>query len=290
MFLQQVVNGLGIGSIYALMAVGYSLVYSLLNFTNFAHGIVVTTGAYVGFYALAQWNMPLAAGVLTAMVGGAIISILYERLTYRPLRLRGAKTLYLIITGMGLSVFFENFVIIEIGPRFKALPNPFGLDGVSFLGTIIPTLDLIILVVSLLSLIMLQAAISKTKFGLATRAAAFNLPAAGLMGVNTDALVGIVFVVAGAFAGLAGVFLGLKYIAYPQLGWMTMKAFISAVFGGLGSLPGAVLGAYLLGLIETFVAAYISSSLRDIFAFLLLILILVIKPSGLMGVSAEEKA
>jgi len=154
----------------------------------------------------------------------------------------------------------------------------------------IAVVDIMIVAVSLIALLIFQLIISRTRAGLAIRAAAHNLATAGLMGVNSDALVILVFLIAGTLAGLAGIFLGVKYTAYPQLGAMTLKAFISAVFGGLGSLPGAVAGAYALGILETFVSAYISSSMRDVFSFLLLVLVLLFRPQGLMGRPSGEKA
>lgn len=287
---QQLVNGLSIGGIYALMAVGYSLIYSLLNFTNFAHGAVVMAGAYVGFYTFTLITPSLPLALVGAVLIGGLLSLLYERLAYRPLRLKGARRLYMIIAGLGIATFFENLVIVELGARFKAYPQLDSTKSITLFGAQVAVIDMEILVFSLIALLVFQLWLNRSRHGLAIRAAAHRLDTTSLMGVNVDMMVGVVFFLAGALGGLAGVFLGAKYTAYPQLGYLTLKAFISAVLGGLGSLPGAVLGSFVLGITETFVAAYISSSMRDVFSFALLVGLLIIRPSGLMGKMTEEKA
>lgn len=292
MFLQQLINGLAVGSVYALLSVGYSLIYSLMNFTNFAHGVVVTLSAYIGFFVLTLLKPSIALGLGIALVGGALVSILIEITVYRPLLLKNVKRLYLSIAGLGLSIIVENLIIITMTGRFKAYPNEvLSLGGINLLGTTIGKVDLIILVVSVLALIALEIYIKLGKDGLAIRGAAFSLDNASLMGINTDKLMMKVFVIAGILAGIAGYFCGMKYTAYPQLGGaLTNKAFISAVLGGLGSLTGAVAGSFILGIVEVMVSGYISSSLRDLFAFSLLVIILLVKPTGIMGKSSEDKA
>lgn len=287
---QQLIIGLSIGSVYALMAVGYSLIYSLLNFTNFAHGAVVMAGAYAGYYCLALISPSMGVALLGAVLVGALLSFIYERLAYRPLRLKGARRLYMIIAGLGIATFFENLVIVQLGARFKAYPQLDATRSVTVLGAQVATIDIQILIFSLVALALFQLWLTRSRHGLAIRAAAHRLDTTALMGVNVDRLIGVVFLLAGALGGLAGAFLGAKYTAYPQLGYMTLKAFISAVLGGLGSLPGAVLGSFVLGVLETFVAAYLSSTLRDVFAFALLAALLILRPSGLLGKAAEEKA
>ncbi len=290
MLIQQLVNGLSIGSIYALMAVGYSLIYSLLSFTNFAHSIAVTVGAYTGFYMLSKISPNISIALLIAIIIGGLISSLIELITYRPLLNKGAKRIYLLIAGLGSSTVGENLIILIFGGRFKAYPIAFSAKPINVFGANIGTVDLIILIVSIIALIMVEILIQKSKIGLAIRGAAFDLDITSLMGVNVNQLILFVFIIAGVLAGLSGFFLGIKYTAYPALGQMTTKAFISAVFGGLGSIPGAVLGAIILGVLETLISAYISSSMRDIFSFSLLIIILLIRPTGLMGKTTEDKA
>lgn len=290
MFIQQLITGLSVGSIYALMAVGYSLIYSLLNFTNFAHSASVLIGAYAGYYffKLAFDNVFLAA--VLALILGAALGMLIERAAYQPLLDKGAKRIYLLIAGLGISIISENLIVVLIDGRFKPYETSFTSKPISLLGASIGLVDLIILAVSVVALLFMLFLINKTKIGLAIRAAAFDLDTASLMGINVRSLILTVFLTAGGLAGLSGVFLGIKYTAYPSMGVLTNKAFISAVFGGLGSLLGAVIGALILGVSETLIAAYVSSALRNVFAYALLIVILLIRPSGLMGKSSEDKA
>lgn len=291
MLMQQIINGLSIGSIYALMAVGYSLIYSLMNFTNFAHGVVVTLGAYFGFYALTLLSPSIAMAFLIACLFGGVVSVLIEITTYRPLLLKGSNRLFLVIAGLGLSIIAENLIIILLDGRFRTYPAElFNNGSIKFFGSNIGVIDLQILVISVILLIAVELYIKFTRNGLAIRAAAHSSDVTALMGVNVDKLMMKVFLIAGMLAGIAGFFLGIKYTAYPQLGALTTKAFISAVIGGLGSLTGSVFGAIVLGITETFVSGYISSALRDIFAFGLLVVILLFRPTGLMGKSSEDKA
>lgn len=290
LLIQQLFTGLSIGGIYALMAVGYSLIYSLLSFTNFAHSIAVTVGAYTGFYILSTISPKLFIALIIAILIGGIVSALIELISYRPLLNKGARRIYLLIAGLGLSTAGENLIIILFGGRFKAYPNILNISPISILGATVGSVDIIIIIVSVITLILVEVLIQKSKVGLAIRGAAFDLDVTSLMGVNVNQLILIVFMIAGSLAGLSGFFLGMKYTAYPALGQMTTKAFIGAVLGGLGSIPGAVLGASLLGIIETLISAYVSSSMRDIFSFSILIIVLIIKPNGFMGKNTEDKA
>lgn len=291
MLLQQIVNGLSIGSIYALMAVGYSLIYSLMNFTNFAHGVVVTLGAYFGFYSLTLLSPSIALAFIIALVLGGIVSSIIELTTYRPLLQKNSKRSYLVIAGLGIQIIAENLIIILLGGRFKTYPSGlFNTESIDFFGSHIGVIDLYILLISILLLISVELYINCTRNGLAIRSAAYSTEVTSIMGVDVDKLMIKVFLIAGMLAGIAGYFLGIKYTAYPQLSALTNKAFISAVLGGLGSLTGSVVGAIILGLLETFVSGYISSSLRDIFSFGLLVLVLLFRPTGIMGKSLDDKA
>jgi branched-chain amino acid transport system permease protein len=291
MILQQLINGLSIGSIYALMAVGYSLIYSLMNFTNFAHGVVVMLSAYIGYYSLLYISHNNLIALVLALLLGGIISVLIEITTYRPLLLKNAKRLYLVIAGLGLTIVAENLIIITITGRCKPYPlSALASITINIFGYDIGLIDLIILIISMIALIALEFYLKYSRDGLAIRSASFSLDITSLMGVNVDKLMMKVFLIAGFLAGIAGFFLGMKYTAYPQLDQLTTKAFISAVLGGLGSLTGSVLGALILGVSETFVSGYISSSMRDIFTFSLLVIVLLFRPTGLMGKSSEDKA
>ena len=291
MFFQQLINGLSVGGIYALMAVGYSLIYSLLNFTNFAHSITVTIGAFATFYFLTAVFENLYIGILVAVVAAGILAMLIELLGYSVLLKKNAQRIYLLITGLGISTMCDNLVIIAFTSRFRVYPVNFSTEAVNIFGATVGQVDLIVFAVSAIALILVQLFIQKSRAGLAIRGASYSLDTTSLMGVNTQKLILIVFMIAGALAGLAGALLGAKYTAYPALGTnMANKAFISSVVGGLGSIPGAVIGAMVLGICEVFISSYVSSAMRDIFSYALLVIILFVRPSGLMGVDTGDKA
>jgi len=291
MFLQQLINGISVGSVYALLAVGYALIYSILNFTNFAHAIAVTIAAFSCFWFQFLVNENLPIGMFVGIVCAVLMGILIENLAYRPLLVKKARRLYLMIVGLGVSIMCENLMIIAFSGRTRIYPAGFGDTSVSIGKLSVGLVDIAILIVSLISLACVELYLQKTRTGLAIRASAFNLEATSLMGVDTNKLILTVFIIASLLAGIAGVLLGAKYTTYTSLGtFMTNKAFIAAVVGGLGSLPGAVFGALLLGISEAMVSAYVSTALRDLFAYVILIVILLIKPSGLLGKPEGDKA
>ena len=314
---QQIINGLSLGSVYALIAVGYSLVYSILGFSNFAHGGFVVVGAYTCYIIMGElmsstWQfgagMALLVGGAAAIVFGAIVAIITERMAYKPIREKTSMTLYLLIASMGVSIVIENLFVVTIGGRFRALP-PVNLDFPWLLqliglppepislqlpitiaqGITISMFDIITFMVAFVFLLGLQLFLQRTKWGLAIRAAACDLRTAGLMGVNVGRLILIIFLVAGGLAGICGIFLGMRYTIFPQLGGITIKAFVAAVIGGLGSLPGAVVGSLILGLAEMLIAGFVSSQLRDLVVFSFLVITLLIRPSGLFGKQIGDK-
>lgn len=291
MFIQQLINGLSVGSVYALMAVGYALIYSLLNFTNFAHSITVTIGAFTTFFFLTYAMENLFLGIVAGIAVAAILAAFIEFIAYRPLLKRNARRVYLMIIGLGIFVMGDNLIIIAFSGRFRIFPVNFPAESIQILGANIGVVDLLIFFVSMAALLIVEWIIKKTKLGLAIRSASYSLEATSLMGVDTFKLILSIFLIAGSLAGVAGTLLGAKYTTYPSLGtFYTNKAFICAVFGGLGSLPGAVVGALILGVSEAMISAYVSTTLRDLFAYFLLIVILLIRPSGLLGKSSEDKA
>ncbi|MCT4619775.1 MAG: branched-chain amino acid ABC transporter permease [Marinisporobacter sp.] len=289
-FFQQLINGLSIGSVYALMAVGYSLVYSIMNFSNFAHGGVIMIGAYIGFFCMTAFKFSFIPSFILAALGAGLLAVSLEKVAYSPLRKRNAPFLYFIISAMGASIFLENIVIATIGPTFRTYPEVFSKTPISIGKIAIGRLDITMFIISAISLGLLIYIIEGTKTGMAIRATSYNAKASALMGVNTDKIIFIVFGLGGVLAGIAGILFGMKYTVYPQIGAITIKSFIAAVFGGLGSLTGAVIGSILLGLIETFTSGYLSSQYRDLIAFGLLIFILVVRPMGIMGKITEDKA
>jgi len=288
--LQQVINGISIGSVYALIAVGYSLVYSILKFSNFAHGGVLMLGSYFGFFALTWAGLPFWVALPVAIIGAGLLGVLNERLAYRPIRIRNSPLLYLMISSLGASIFLENITIVTVGPNFRTYPEVFAISPFMMGDLSIGRLDIIIFVISAISVALLTWIIYGTRMGNAIRATSYNMRVASLMGINPDMVVAFVFFLAGSSAGLGGVLFGIKYTVWPQMGILTLKAFIAAVVGGLGSLPGAVLGAMVLGVTETFAAAFVSSAFRDLFSYALMVIIIIVRPGGLLGTITEEKA
>lgn len=290
MVLQQIINGISVGGIYALMATGYALIYSLLGFSNWAHGEVAMLGAYIGFIGVAALKLPFWLAIIIAIAGAGLISVLNEKIAYKKIRNNNSPTMFLMIAAMGLSTTFQNLAIVVFGPKFKMFPQVLPTSAIVIGSVRIGVLDIISLITTVVVLIFLQYLISKTKFGLAVKASSSNMNTASLLGINVDKYIMLVFLLAGAFAGVAGVLLGMKYTVYPQMGNVALKAFIASVFGGLGSVQGAIIGAVFIGIMETLVSAFIHSGLRDLFTFGLLIAILLIRPEGLLGKNIEDKA
>ncbi len=290
MFLQQLVNGISVGGVYALIASGYALIYSLLGFSNWAHGEVAMLGAYVALIFVASLNVPFVAAAVIGILGAGLISFLNERLAYRRIRENKSPTMFLMIAAMGLSIVFQNGSMLVFGAKFQKYPPILPVSSIPIGQVHVGVLDLLTLVVAAVALLILELVITKTKVGLGIRAIASSSSTAGLLGINVNKMFALVFAIAGALAGVAGVLLGLKYNVYPTMGNIGLKAFIASVFGGLGSVRGAIVGAIVIGITETMVSGYLNSGLRDLITFALLIAILLIKPSGLMGVTVEEKA
>lgn len=288
--LQQIITGISVGSIYALISSGYALVYSLLDFSNWAHGEVCMLGAYVCFMATTVEFIPYWLSCLIGIGGAALISFLNEKIAYRKIRNNGSPNMFLMIAAMGLSTTYQNLANVIWGSKFKQLPKIFKIGTVNLNGVFIGKTDMVCLVVAVILLVILLLVITKTKFGLYVRAVACSSRTASLLGVKIDRVIALVFLLAGALAGVAGIMYGMKYNIYPTMGNVGLKAFIASVIGGLGSVPGAIAGAVLLGLIETVVSGYINSGLRDLISFSLLIIILLIRPSGLFGVDVQQKA
>jgi len=290
MFLQQLVNGISVGGVYALIASGYALIYSLLGFSNWSHGEVAMIGTYLAFYGVALANLPFPLAAVVGILAAGVVSIINERFFYRPIRENKSPTVFLMIAAMGLSTVYQNGAILAFGAKFKMFPLILPISSISLGGVTIGVLDMMSLVIAAVALFILEFLIVKTKFGLGIRSVASNSYTASLLGVNVDKMFAMVFLLAGALAGVAGILLGLKYNVYPTMGNVGLKAFIASVFGGLGSVRGAIIGAVVIGVTEVMVSGYLNSGLRDLVTFSLLILILLVKPSGLLGVTVEEKA
>ncbi len=290
-FLQQALNGLQLGLVYALIALGYTMVYGIVRLINFAHGDVFMVGSFLAYYAIERYALPLPAVFGAAVVGCAVLAVVIERVAYRPLR--NAPRIASLITAIGVSLFLEYFTALNqlFGPNFRAFPRPFRVVSVQAGGIEFTNLLGIILAVTVVCLLALQHIVYRTRVGRGMRAVSYDHVTAGLMGVNVDAVISFTFGLGAAFAGVGGVLYG---IAYPQIhtfmGIMPgLKAFTAAVLGGIGSVPGAVLGALIMGQSETMTAAYLSSTYRDGIAFLILIGVLLWKPTGILGSPRTEK-
>ncbi len=294
-FLQQLVNGLSLGSIYALIALGYTMVYGVLRLINFAHGDVYMVGAYVGYYLSRklQGEQPSLVSALLVMLGSMIacglLGILIERLAYRPVRREARLTL--LITAIGVSLFIENLAQLVFGPDPRFFPSLAPRADFHVAGVRLTSEQITVIVVSFLLMVLLRLFIMKTRTGKAMRAVSFSLDAAKLMGISTDWIISVTFALGSALAAAAGVLIGMQIPKIdPLMGIMYgLKAFVAAVLGGIGSIPGAVLGGLLIGTSEVMVVGYLSSTYREAIAFAILILVLILRPQGLLGRVHKEK-
>ena len=326
LFIQQVVNGLQLGFVYALIALGYTMIYGIVRLINFAHGDVFMVGAFTSFYSISRFNLHLwfqnlipsmpalpaqiigtVTVVLASMIVCAVLAFTIERIAYKPLR--EAPGISALITAIGISFFLEYFGALNFvfTPNYITYTRPFNVKswyiGPSGFGSIesgvappshsiiFSNIFLIIVLASVLLLLLLQYIVKRTKIGKAMRAVAYDKPTARLMGINSNAIISTTFALGAALAGAAGV---LYAIAYPQVFFSMgitpgLKAFVAAVVGGIGSIPGAFIGALIMGQAEVIAAAYISTPMRDAIAFSLLIVVLLIRPKGILGEISSEK-
>ncbi|AXN37680.1 branched-chain amino acid ABC transporter permease [Peribacillus butanolivorans] len=288
--IQQLVNGISLGSIYALIALGYTMVYGIVKLINFAHGDVFMVGSFVGFYSITVLDLSFIPALLISMIVCAIFGVLIERIAYKPLR--NATRIAALITAIGVSLLIENGLIYIRGAQPEAYPNDvLPMDKLDILGVSISSQSILILSVSIILMIILQFVVHKTKIGKAMRAVSFDSEAATLMGINVNNTISATFAIGSALAGAAGVIFGIYYIKIePLMGVLPgLKAFVAAVLGGIGIIPGAMVGGLLLGVIEALVSAAGYSLWRDGVAFIVLILILIFLPQGLFGKNKREK-
>jgi branched-chain amino acid transport system permease protein len=298
-FFQQVINGLTVGGVYALIALGYTMVYGILELINFAHGEIYMLGAYLGIILLAfftaagltAYSLPLALflTVLLAAAFCAAYGFTVEKIAYRPLR--NAPRLSPLISAIGMSIFLQNYVMLTQGATDRVFPHLFGDAGFSLAGARITYLQLCIILFSCLLMLALQLYVTGTRTGKAMRAVAQDKVMASLLGINIDAVISITFIIGSGLAAVAGIMVAMYYgLVNYSIGYVAgIKAFTAAVLGGIGSIPGAMFGGIFLGLVESMGASYISSEYKDAYAFAVLIVVLLIKPSGIFGKAAEEK-
>lgn len=287
--LQQIINGLSLGSIYALIALGYTMVYGIIKLINFAHGDIYMIGAFIGLYCGKNLGLSLLPTLIISMIGAALCVVIIEKVAYKPLR--NSPRITLLITAIGISLLLENGMKLAVGSSPKAFPKLLSTEVIKLGSLSLETSKILMLVVSIMLVVFLQFIVFKTKIGKAMRAASYDIEAASLMGINVNNIISITFAIGSALAGAAGVLVSLAFkIVEPYMGMIPgLKAFIAAVLGGIGSIPGALIGGLLIGLTETLTKAYISTILSDAIVFAILIIILLVKPSGLLGIKINEK-
>lgn len=287
-FIQQIITGVSIGGIYAMLAVSYALIYSVFDFTNFAFGAIMMVSSFAGYFAM-QIGFSLIPAILVASVAGVVVSILTELVAYRPMRKKNASRLFLMISAMGVNIFLTNLFLCLFGANLRTMPTDSTSTTISLGNVQVGRVDLLSLGASLISLAVLWFFLNRTRAGITVRASAIDTSTAGLMGINVNSVSLIVFIISGLTSAVAGMFYGMKYTVYPGMGAISTKAFIASVIGGLGSLPGAVVGGFILGILETFVAGYISATWRDLFSFTIMIVVLMFLPNGILGKGDQNK-
>ncbi|SHH18307.1 amino acid/amide ABC transporter membrane protein 1, HAAT family (TC 3.A.1.4.-) [Thermosyntropha lipolytica DSM 11003] len=288
--MQQIVNGLSLGAIYALIALGYTMVYGIIKLINFAHGDVMMVGAYVGFFSVSMLGTNIVVAMIFAMLACALLGVIIEKVAYKPLR--RATRIAALITAIGVSLFLEYTTIFFLTPQQRIFPQgTFPVQDYSLAGISVSNKDIFIFISAILLMVILQFIVKNTKTGKAMRAVSEDKDAAVLMGINVDNTISVTFAIGSALAAAAGVMIGVYYNTInPLMGILPgLKAFVAAVLGGIGIIPGAMVGGFILGILETLVSGYGNSLYRDAVAFGILILILLIKPTGIFGKNTGEK-
>ena len=290
LLVQQLVNGLAVGSIYALIALGYTMVYGTIKLINFAHGDVYMMGAFIGYFAVMVLKMNVFLALLVAMVVCAVLGVVIERVAYKPLR--KSTRVAALITAIGVSYLLENVMSYFFGAESRPFPSDFGTETFTLFGDVsVNGKQILIFGVTVVLMALLQFIVRYTKMGKAMRAVAVDEQAAQLMGIDVDGVISFTFALGSALAGIAGVLVGVYYNTISTTMGITvgLKAFVAAVLGGIGSIPGAMVGGYLIGLLETMVSFFGYSPYRDGVVYFLLFIILIVLPAGLFGKNVREK-
>ena len=290
LLIQQLVNGLAVGSIYALIALGYTMVYGTIKLINFAHGDVYMMGAFIGYFAVMVLKLNVFLALLLAMVACAILGVVIERVAYKPLR--KSTRVAALITAIGVSYLLENAMSYFFGAESRPFPSDFGTETFTLFADVsVNGKQILIFGITVLLMALLQFIVRYTKMGKAMRAVAVDEQAAQLMGIDVDGVISFTFALGSALAGIAGVLVGVYYNTISTTMGITvgLKAFVAAVLGGIGSIPGAMVGGYLIGLLETMVSFFGYSPYRDGVVYFLLFIILIVLPAGLFGKNVREK-
>lgn len=290
-FMQQMINGISLGSMYALIAIGYTMVYGVLRLINFAHGDIMMVGAFLGYFGVASMDLPFAISALFAILGAALLGVITDKVAYKPLR--EAPKISLLITAIGVSFFLENIFNVLFGGIPKPFPVPESMEQLIHLGDLVFSVAaLMVPIITIILLFIILYILYKTKYGMAIRALAFDINTVSLMGIDSNKIISIIFALGSALAAVGGIFWALNYPAVdPMMGVLIgLKAFAAAVVGGIGSVVGAVLGGFVIGFTEVVVIAFYPElgGYKDAFAFVFLILVLLFKPTGLMGQDFEK--
>lgn len=288
MFFEQLINGLTLGSTYSLIALGYTMVYGILELINFAHSEIYMVGAFVGLAMVTVYKLPFAVALVAGMLGSCLLGIIIEKAAYKPLR--KSNRIAPLISAIGVSIFLQNAALMIAGPQARSFPSGLNIRTLSVGSVHISTLQLLILVISIVLMVGLQFLIQNTKLGQAMRATAQDKEVAQLMGIKIDSIITFTFAIGSALGGAAGVLVGVYFDSVdPTMGFFPgLKGFVAAVLGGIGNIPGAMLGGLILGLVEMIGAVYMSRY-KDAIAFAVLIIILLVKPTGLLGRNVQEK-
>jgi branched-chain amino acid transport system permease protein len=292
MIIQQLLNGISLGSVYAIIAVGFALVFNILKFSNFSHGGVLTVTAYAGFLIAVNLKTNIWTTLLLTAVAGGFLAMGIERLAFRRLRRKKSPVIFYFVSSITMGMLLENVVTIFFSSNFYSYPKFFEKTVVELGGFHMAVTDLMMLLISVTALSLLMVILYRTKLGVAIRALAMDVSTTSLMGVNVNLIIAATFFTVGVLGGIGGVFLGINYTLYPQLGQLIVKGFIASVLGGLGNIFGAVVGAILLGVLEVGLTGidFIGSGLSPVVIFVITLVFLIVRPQGIAGRIVQEKA
>ncbi len=290
MLFQQLVNGITIGGIYALIALGYSMVYGILGIVNFAHADIMMFGTFIGLMLAEALNLPIIVVFIVASICTAVIGMLVELVAYRPIK-SDNRRMSVLVSALGMSIFIQNLALVIWGTGTHTFSSGIEIKAYTIGSIVVSNVQIMIMIVTMVMLLVLYTVVYKTQLGVAMRACSVSVDYAKLLGINSNGIISLTFGIGTFMAAIAGICVGIYYDAvYPTMGYMLgMKAFAAAILGGIGSIPGAVIGGFSIGIIETLGATYISSGYRDAYAFIIMVLILVIRPSGLFGAKQIDK-
>jgi branched-chain amino acid transport system permease protein len=288
--LQQIVNGISLGAVYALIAVGFAMVFNVLKFSNFSHGGVLGTGAYIGYLVALYLRLPLIPVLIIGALTGGLMAVGVEFVAFRSIRKKRGQLVYFFVTSVTMLMLLEQILVIFFGASFFTYPAMIGTTSFSLSGINFSVLYLVMMGVSVMAFGALAWALKYTRIGIAIRAASNDLTTTNLMGVNVDFIVMATFFVSGLLGGLSGVLLGMSYTLYPQIGQLVVKGFIACVLGGLGSITGAAWGAFTLAVVEVTLIAIMGAGLSPVMIFAIMVAFLLVRPQGFAGISFEEKA